>query len=344
MLAFARSLRHAARHAALALVGGAVAAVALAAPAAAEGRIRIAEQFGIGYLPLQVIRAQNLIEKHGKAAGLDVTVEWAQFSGGAAMNDALLSDSIDVGAGGVGPLLTIWDRTKGRFDVKGIATLNAMPLYLNTTNPNVTSIKDFTEKDKIALPAVKVSVQARTLQMAAEAAFGPGNHEALDRFTVSLPHPDATAALLSGGSEITAHLTSPPYQYQQLENPKVRRILSSYDVLGGPSTFNSVWAKQAFRDKNPKTYAAFVAALKEAMATIKSDPKGAAAIYVSMNKGELDAAGIEKMLADPEIEFTIAPKNTGKYAEFMHKVGALKNKPASWKDYFFEDIHGEQGS
>lgn len=315
----------------------------LAGPAAAEGTIRIAEQFGVGYLPLQIMRQQQLIEAEGKELGLDIKVDWAKFSGGAAMNDALLSDNIDIGSGGVGPLITIWDRTKGSMDVKGVAALNSMPLFLNTNNPDVQKLEDFTAEDKIALPAVKVSVQARTLQMAAEQAFGEGNHEKMDDFTVSMPHPDATAAMLSGGSEITGHLTSPPYQYQQLENPNVRKVLSSYDVLGGPHTFNSVWAKESFRENNPKTFTAFLNALKEAMRIIETDPKAAASAYVDEGASKLEPAFIEQIITDPEIKFTIVPENTMKYADFMHKVGAIKNKPASWKDYYFEDIHDESG-
>ena len=326
------------------VVLAATASVALSGPAAAEGTLRIAEQFGIGYLPLHVMRHQQLIEKQGKAQGLDIKVEWAQLSGGPAMNDALLSDSIDMASGGVGPLLTIWDRTRGSANVKAIGALDAMPLFLTTNNPNVKSIKDFTDKDKIALPAVKVSVQARTLQMAAEQAFGEGKFDVMDKFTVSLPHPDATAALLSGGSEITGHLSSPPYQYQQLENPKIRKVLSSYDVLGGPHTFNLIWAKDSFRTKNPKTYAAFVAALREAMALINKDHAAAAQAYLAINKGDLNKDFVEKILNDPDIQFGVAPKNMSKYADFMHKAGAIKTKPASWKDYFFDDVHNEAGS
>ena len=62
----------------------------------AEGEIRIAEQFGIVYLLLNVVRDQNLIEKHGKEEGIDIKVDWTQLSGGAAVNDALLSGSIDI--------------------------------------------------------------------------------------------------------------------------------------------------------------------------------------------------------------------------------------------------------
>ena len=60
-------------------------------PAQAEGEIRIAEQFGIVYLLLNVVRDQRLIEKHGQAEGLQIKVDWTQLSGGAAVNDALLS-------------------------------------------------------------------------------------------------------------------------------------------------------------------------------------------------------------------------------------------------------------
>ena len=64
----------------------------------------------------------------------------------------------------------------------------------------------FSDKDRIAMPAVKVSIQAVTLQMAAEQEFGQGQHGRLDHLTVSMSHPDATAALLSGRSEVTGRL------------------------------------------------------------------------------------------------------------------------------------------
>ncbi len=336
----ARPVRHPLATLAVSVAG----IMAMAGPAAAEGRIRIAEQYGLGYLPLHVLRQNQLIEKHGKALGLDIAVEWVQLSGGAAMNDALLSGSIDLGSAGVGPLLTIWDRTKGNANVKAIASLNDMPLFLTTSNPKVKSLKDFTDADKIALPAVKVGVQARILQMAAEKELGAGKFDVLDKLTVSMPHPDATAALLSGSGGITAHISSPPFQYQQLADPKIHRVVSSYDVLGGPHSFNLIWSKQSFRDGNPKTYRAFLDALREAMDSINTDHEGAADAYLAQNKGSLDKPFILKLLKDPDIRFTVTPNRTEAFADFMYKVGAIKNKPASWKDYFFEDLHDGAGS
>ncbi len=98
-----------------------------------------------------------------------------------------------------------------------------MPLYLNTRNPAIKSIKDFTEKDRIALPAVKVSMQAIMLQMAAAKEYGENNYTKLDGLTVSMAHPDGVAALMSGASEITAHFTSPPFQFRELKDPKITR-------------------------------------------------------------------------------------------------------------------------
>jgi NitT/TauT family transport system substrate-binding protein len=320
--------------------------LALLAPAlrAELAEIKVAQQYGISYLPLMIMEEQKLIEKHAKAAGVDVKVGWARFAGGNVMNDALLSNSLQFASGGVGPLVTLWARTKGNLDVKAVSAINSMPLYLNTRNPNVKTIRDFTEKDKIALPAVKVSIQAVTLQMAAEKAFGEGQQGKLDALTVSLSHPDAQTALLSGASEITAHFSSPPFQYQQLEKPGIHTVLSSYDVLGGPATFNVVWTTSKFRSENPKLYDAFVKALDEATAIINRDKKAAAEAYLRISKDKDTVADILAMLNDPAIVYTTTPQNVMKYVDFMLKIGSIKVKPDSWKDLFFPNIHGAAGS
>ncbi len=173
-------------------------------PAQAEGEIRIAEQFGIVYLLLNVVRDQRLIEKHGQAEGLQIKVDWTQLSGGAAVNDALLSGAIDIAGAGVGPLLTIWDRTRGRQNVKAVASLGNFPYYLLSNDPRVRSIADFGAGDRIAVPAVGVSVQSRFLQYAAAKQWGDKQFDRLDKYTVALPHPDATAALVAGGTELTS--------------------------------------------------------------------------------------------------------------------------------------------
>ncbi|TMG84376.1 MAG: ABC transporter substrate-binding protein [Betaproteobacteria bacterium] len=307
--------------------------------------IKVAEQYGIGYLPLMLMEEQKLIEKHAKANGIpDLKVGWAKFAGGNVMNDALLSNSLQFASGGVAPLVTLWARTRGNLDVKAVAALNSMPLYLNTRNPNVKTLKDFTDKDRIALPAVKVSIQAITLQMAAEKTFGDGQQGMLDPLTVTLSHPDAQTALLSGQSEITAHFGSPPFQYQQLKNPAIHTVLNSYDVLGGPGTFNVVWTSSKFRAENPRIYDAFVKALDEAMGQINADRRAAAESYLRISKDKETVQDVVTMLNDPAIVFTTTPQNVMKYVDFMLKTGSVKVKPDSWKDLFFPNVHALPGS
>lgn len=310
-----------------------------------QHEIRIAKQFGISYLPLEVMEGHHLIEARAKAAGLgDVKVEWSQLSSGAPMNDALLSGNLDVVSGGVGPLLTIWAKTKGNYNVRAAASINSMPLYLNTINPKVKTLKDFTASDRIALPAVKISIQAVTLEMAAEQQFGPGKADALDALTVSMAHPDGMAAMMSGRSEITAHFGSAPFMYQELEDKRVHRVLNSYDVLGGHSTFNLVWATTKFHDQNPKLYKAFFDALNDSMAFINGDKKAAAELWIAMEHSKLALPFVMRILDDPENVYTTVPQNVMKYATFMHKVGAIHEAPATWKDVFFPEIYGAKGS
>jgi NitT/TauT family transport system substrate-binding protein len=320
-------------------------ALVFSAPLGAEEakEIRVAKQFGISYLPITLMEELKLLEKHTKAAGLgDVAVTWSRLSAGAPMNDALLSGNLDFAAGGVGPLVTIWSRTNGNINVKAVAAINSMPIYLNTISANVKSLKDFGDKDRIALPAVKVSIQAVTLQMAAEKQLG--KHDALDHLTVSMSHPDGMNAMMSGRSEITAQFSSAPFQYQQLEDKRVHRVLSSYEVLGGAATFNLIWTNQKFHDANPKTYKAFLAALEESIAFINADKSRAAELWIKAEQSKTPKALIEKILNDPENVFTTTPQNVMKYVDFMHKVGSIKVKPDSWKELFFPEVHGKSGS
>ena len=180
--------------------------------------------------------------------------------------------------------------------------------------------------------------------MAAEKAFGEGQQNKLDALTVTLSHPDAQVALLSGQSEITAHFGSPPFQYQQLKNPAIHTVLNSYDVLGGPATFNVVWTTSKFRVENPRIYGAFVKALDEAIGQINADRKAAAEAYLRLSKDKDTVQDILAMLNDPAIVFTTTPQNVMKYVDFMLKTGAIKTRPDSWKDLFFPEVHALPGS
>ena len=323
----------------LAVLTAALSLLTPVAPAFAEATtLRAAKQFGLGYIQYMLMEDQKLVEKQAKAAGLgDVTVEWNTFRSSDVMNDALISGSIDFVSLGVPGMMTIWDRTKGAMDVKGAAGLNALPLALMVRDDSIKSLKDYTEKHRIAMPAVKVSNQAILLQMAAEKEFGVGQHGRLDTLTLTMSHPDATIAMLSGNQEVTSNFSSVPFQQRQAKAPGVRRLMSSTDILGGPFTFNLVATTAKFRTENPKLYKAFLDALNEATAIVNKDKQFAAETYLKVSKEKTPVEDILALLSDPENQFTTKVSAVEPMVQFMTRTGNFKNKPASAKDLLFPE-------
>jgi NitT/TauT family transport system substrate-binding protein len=307
--------------------------------------VRIATQYGISYLPLTVMAEKKLLESEGRKLGLDLKAQWMRFGTGPEMNEALLAGKLDFASGGVSPLLMVWARTHDRsLKIKGISAISSMPLYLNTVNPEVKSIKDFTEKDRIALPAVRVSMQAIVLQMAAQKAFGEGREHMLDRWTVELSHPQGLAQMLGGKSEITAHFTSAPFMYQELADKRVRRVLNSYDVFGGPHTFIVVWATSRMYTDQPKVVQAFLSALRAALKYIDDDPADAAALWVKADQSTLTPEAAEKIIRDPENRWTMTPEKVMAVADYMRRANMIPVAPKRWKDLFIEAVHDLPGS
>jgi NitT/TauT family transport system substrate-binding protein len=327
-------------------VAAAIATIVSTTAFAEVSELRAARQYGLSTLPLMIMEDARLVEKHAKQVGLgDLKVTWVQLGGPSAMNDGLISGDLHFAAGGAPALITLWAKTKGTpQEVRGVGAVLDMPMELVTTNPNVKSIRDFTDQDKIAVTSIKVSNQALLLQMQAAKEYGDENYEKLDPLTVSLPHPDAANMLLSGQSGITAHFSAMPFQYQQKKAPGVRMILSSYDVLGGPATNTVAFTTKKFRDANPKAYAAYVAALQEATEIINRDKRAAAEAYKRITRTKESVEELTAMLNDPQVEMTTVPHQTFKMASFMHKTGRIKTAPSSWKDLFFENVHGQSGS
>ncbi|GAC1311355.1 MAG: ABC transporter substrate-binding protein [Vulcanimicrobiaceae bacterium] len=308
--------------------------------------VRLAKQFSMGYMQFNIMEHENLIEKHAKALGLpDVKVSWVTFNGPDAMNSALISNSVDVVAGGVPGLLTIWDKTRGTpQEIKGISALSSQPFLLNTRDAKVKSVADLGAQDRIALPAVKISVQAVTLEMESAKRFGFENFAKLDPLTVTMAPPDATIALESGAAGITSAFSVPPYQYLQLEHPPIHTILNSFDVLGGAHSFTVAWTSARFRNDNPVLYKALVGAINEATQIMNRDKRVGAQFWLDDAKSKLALEQVTKIVSGPQVKWTTTPENTMAFATFMNRVGTLKNQPASWRDYFFPEIHRVRGS
>jgi sulfonate transport system substrate-binding protein len=309
-----------------------------ALPARADvNEIKIGKQYGLPYIQFVIMEDKGLIEKQAKAQGLgDIKVQWTTLGGPAQINDGLITGAIDVGAVGLPNLITLWEKTRTNVKVRAIAGLNFMPLLLITHDPRIKTLKDYGEKDRIALPSVKISMQAILLEMAAAKEFGDANYEKLDPLTVSMGHPDAFAALNSG-TEVQSHFSSAPFQYRQLKMPGYHQVASSYDIIG-PHSVSAISMTTKFHDGNPKLVAALLGAMKEATAWIKSDKKAAAEAYLRVTKDKMPTEELAAMLNDPNIVITIEPKGADKISEFLAKVGRIKAKPDKWQDYYFGDV------
>ena len=318
----------------------------LAFGATAEvGEINVAQQYGVSFLPLMVMERDKLVEKHANAEGIgDVKVNWVKVAGPSVMNDGVISGAIQFIAVGAPSLITLWDKTRSNVQVKGVSAMTTYPLYLNVRNPSVKSIRDFSDKDKIAVPSIKVSTQAIMLQMAAAKEFGDANYARLDPWTVGLSHPDGLLAITNNSGGVDAHFTSSPFHEQEMKIPGMRTLTTNYEILGGPATAVVIAASTKYRDANPKSYKAFYDALKEAIDSINKDKRAAAKIYLEQAKDSKNTVDdIYGMISAADYAYTLTPQKVGKTAEFMYKIGSIKTKPSSWKDFFFPEVQNLPG-
>ena len=320
-------------------------AAPLASARAEVSELRLSKGYGILYLPLIVMEDRKLFEKKAAEAGLgDVKTTWYLFDGGNVINDAMLAGTLDIaGTGGPG-FIALWSKARGtRAEVIGVSGMSGTALSLNTTNPNIKSLKDFTAQDKIAMPGIKTSLAAVVLQMAVAKEMGRDNWAKLDPFTVGMPHPEAYAALMSRKTEINAHFASPPYSTLELRDTDMRRIVNSVETLG-PITLDVVFAPKKFVDANPKTMAAFLAAFDEACAIIANDKAATAEIFARTSKAKMSVEEAVQMVSDPDTRFSATPNGIMGFAEFMTFSGAIKKPPVIWTDMFMPLLHGRAGS
>ena len=306
--------------------------------------IALAQQFGAIFIPLMAMENLKLIEKQAAAQGIgDLKVTWAKMAGPSVMVDAIISGNLHFSAQGVPSMALMWDRTKGSVGVKAVSAITNTDIYLNTRNPGVKSIRDFTDKDRIAVPSVKVSTVALFLQIAAEKEWGPGQHGKLDHLTVGLAHPDALAAVLNPVGELTAHFATSPFHEAEMK-AGLKTVTSGYEIMGGEVSNLVFVTTEKFRAANPRVYAAVVAALDEAIAWTNADKRRAARLYIDMTKEKkLSEDDVVAIISAPGFDFTKVPKKTFKFAEFLHRIGSLKSKPESWKELYFSEVHALNG-
>ena len=315
-----------------------VVAVCASGGAFAEtGELRLGHQLGLGYLQFYIMHGLGLVQKYATAEGLgELKVTYKEIGSPSVLNDAILSGNLDMVSAGPPPFLNMWDRTKGNLGVRMLVALNMQPMRLNTNNPRWKTPCEFSTSDRIAVPGVKTSTHAILLDMLAEKCLGPAKRNFFESLEIPMKHPDAVIALTSGKSEITGHFATIPYQNIELQKPGIHTVVSSYDLMGGPSTVTGVWLAAKFYDDNPKVVQAAFRAFEEATEIIRKQPKRAATIYLMLDRSTpLYQQQVEQILTDPEVIYSLAPQKIMVWATAMHKIGLLENEPKDWKELFF---------
>lgn len=310
------------------------------------GEIRVSRGYSVLYLPQMVMQKHQLIEKHARSLGLgEVKVSWKVLDGGNVINDALLSGTLDVAAIGTPGFLILWSKALGKTsaEVAALSGISSTPMYLNTTSPKIKTLADFGPGDKIAVAGVKSSLPAAILQMMAAHELGDANYAQLDKLTVAVPYPDATAAMLSGKTEINAHVASPPFSFMEVDNPNIRRIANSADILGDMTLVLSA-SPRRFHDANPTLCKAYVNALDEANRMIAADPQAAADIYNDAAATKVQNAMMLRILADKDTRFSVVPTGIARWAGFMNSIGLIRQDVTSWKQFFYPESHALAGS
>jgi len=294
-----------------------------------------------------VMETLKLVEKYTAKAGMtSLKPDYKTLGGTQSLIDALLSGQMNFGVTGVPGLATLWDKTAGTpNEARALCAVQSMPFMLVTNRGSIKTISDFTDKDKIALPAVKVSAQAICLQMAAAKLWGNTQYNRLDPVTITRSHPDAAVSVMSKATEVNSHYSVAPYYFLELATPGVHLVLKSYDTLGGAATNGVMIMAKKFREANPKVTAAIYAALSDAEDFINKNAGQAAEIYIkSTNEKNSTPADLAKYISDTDNVWTTTPQHSMEFAAFMHRVGTMKRLPSSWKDMYMPESHELQGS
>ena len=318
-------------------LGGMLGAVAAPGIARAQVReIRFGIQHGLTYLPFAVIEHERLVQKHAARGGAEPNVTFFRSAGGDVLNDGLISGNLDFVATGVSGFLTLWARGRGRLDVKGLASYGHGPVELVTRNPNVRTLRDFSDRDRIALPAVRTSLQATLLQIACEKEWGPGQHSRLDALTIGRSHPDGMAAVL-GNTEINSHFTVPPYLAEYRKRPDIHRITNAIEILGEPISNGVMYTSERWYRANPQGAGAVRAAMEEAIGIIRETPRRAAEMYLAVTRERSTVDTVQEILSDPGVLYETTPRGIMTFARFMARVRTINAEPARWEDLFFPE-------
>jgi NitT/TauT family transport system substrate-binding protein len=335
------------RRQAVATLAGGVGLLAAPAIVGAQAPLKVSfvQQRGLLYIPVDIMVSGGVLQKEATKLGLGkIEATATALSGPGPIIDALLSGAADYGTAALPSLLTLWEKTRATAnEVRAVGTVSNGAMTLYTINPNVKTLADFTESDRIAVPTVRLSFNAMMLQMAAEQLWNDPHR--LDHLTVALGHPDAVTALSAGYGKatLTAHIAVQPFTDRGLKLPGAHVITDSRKVFGGPLTQITLLATRQTKEKNPTLFKAVANALEESIRVANADKRAAAVLWKDVQKAPDNIDDLVAQLDDPGFEFTSRPQRIATFTAFLNRIGSMKEKVGDWKELFWETAHHQQG-
>lgn len=293
-------------------------------PSAAP-KLVIADQFGLAYAPIEILKATEILTDELAKAGLETTtVEFKTLGNTAAIREAMVSGDLDIGFVAIPPFLIGKDNG---MDWRIITGVSESPMALVTKDPELTSLNQLTSEHRILLPQPG-SVQHILLSMAAENDLN--DPKAFDKQLIAMAHPDAMTAMLSG-PKTQLHFTSPPYLEQELAQEGFRPLVDAETIMGGRFTFIVGICPQRVYD-NTRLYNAFESALLSAVTFMNAHPEEAAEILSAAY--EYSAEEIDLYLSNEQLRFDSEVRGLDVFYEFMLRTGQIKH-PQNLEDLYW---------
>ncbi len=285
-----------------------ISALLLLSSCSKKNTVAIAEQYGLAYAPLQIMRSMQFFEKLEP----DTEIKWIRLGNTAAIREAVLAGEVDLGFMGLPPFLIGADNG---MDWKLVSGLSICPVGLVAAE-NIPDFRSLSVENRIALPQPG-SIQHILLSMAAEREFGGAS--LFDNSLITMKHPDGMAALLSGA--VDAHFTSPPYIFIENADPGFHTILTGLEAFGGEFSFVGAMATDSFIKNSPAQLENFLLALQQSIDYINADPAGAADILAELYN--LPRQQVLDYITRPEMKFTTELFGLQRFISFMKNNGYL---------------------
>lgn len=291
--------------------------------------LTIAYQGGIGYAPVHVLEAKDLIEtKYKEATGKEVEVEFQKLDSGADINTGIIGGTIDIGCMGIAPAISA---VANNIPAKIVTGLCSQSHGLMTSDAKIKTLSDI-GNEQIALVNIG-SIQHILLAMACEKELGDAH--ALDNNIVKMAHAEGFAALEAGTYKL--HLTSSPYINRERENEAYSEIKAVNEIWPDGNTFLVALATTKLQSENEELFNAVTEAFEEAIKFINENDQETAEIVADKLDQDVETTLVD--LQDETSMFFGELKGATQMAEFMHRAEFMESE-VTFEELTFSNVKG----